>query len=369
MARNVVCYNALMQFARKAGLFLAATLLPITLFSLGLGFSIYQVFGQPDRIKQALQTSGIYDTFVGDALTQATKEGDAPTEEIPTDRPEVQQIIKDAASPEFLKTQTEGFLDGMYAWVQGETQQLRIEINMAETKTKLVDGLTQYTANRLATLPPCTAPVDPATFDALNADCLPPGVDPAAGAAQVRAEIEREFFEDPILTQNDIKNDAGEPLQKQLEVIPNIYSQLVTWLWVSGVMVLVLAAGIVLLSRPWRAGLKRAGIIFISIGGLSSLMAIASAFLFKQLADSLAGDGTMQASVAKVCSLLANDFRAWWLGYGIILLVSGIGALVALRFIKPGKELENSETDTQESKTTAKPPIHEPRTPAKPTPQ
>lgn len=327
-----------MDFLRKAGVFLAASLLPLVLFSFGLGFSILQVYGQPDRIKNALETSNAYDTFISDMLSEARSSANGLGEGIPADRPEVKQIIENAVSPEYLKGQTEGFLDGIYAWVKGESKQLQLEINFTDARTRLADGLAQYAANRAASLPPCTTPVDPATFDAMNAECLPPGISPAAAAEIVRQEVNNEIFEDPVITQDDLKNDQGEPLQQQLQDVQGAYDGLVTGLWVSGILALLLAAAVILLSKPWRAGVKRAGIIFISVGALSAALAAVGAFLFKQLAESLAAEGSVQSSLANVASILANDFRTWWLGYGIILLVLGVGGLVALKFVKAGKE-------------------------------
>lgn len=327
-----------MDFLRKAGVFLAASLLPLVLFSFGLGFSILQVYGHPDRIKNALETSGVYETFIGDVLSEARPGTSDLQEGIPADRPEVKQIIENAVSPEYLKGQTEGFLDDIYAWVKGESDQLQLEINFADARTRLADGLAQYAANRAAALPPCMVPIDPATFDAMNAECLPPGVSPAAAAETVRQEVNNEIFEDPVITQNDLKNDQGEPLQQQLQDVQGAYDGLVTGIWVSGILALLLAAAVILLSKPWRAGVKRASIIFISVGALSAVLAALGAFLFKQLTESLAGEGSVQSSLANVASILANDFRTWWLGYGIILLVLGIGGLVALKFIKAGKE-------------------------------
>jgi hypothetical protein len=45
-------------------------------------------------------------------------------------------------------------------------------------------------------------------------------------------------------------------------------------------------------------------------------------------------EGPLQTTGFKVGEILAGDLRAWWMVYGITLLVLGIGTLVALRMTR-----------------------------------
>lgn len=326
-----------MSFWRKFGIVVAAALLPVLLFGWGLVLSAYNVYGTPDRIKHAFNTSGIYNTLVGDILEQNKSEQPSSEGEISVDRPEINKIVQDAASPEFLKTQLEGFLDGAYAWIRGESEQLRVQINFEEVKTKLIAGLSQYATDRLNTLPVCAAGAgNTESFDPLNAECIPKGTNKQAAVDKIKAQIDKQFS-DPVITQDDIAKD-GQSLQEQLAAIPRIYGHLVLGMWLGAVLILLLAAAVILLSVPWRAGVKRVGIVFMIVGGVSALLAVISAYALKKAAESL-GENELQASAVTVGRYLAEDFRTWWLGFGIVIFVLGLGAVLGQRFIgKPAAE-------------------------------
>lgn len=336
-----------MNFLRKFGLVVCSTLLPISLFSFGLSFSVYQVYGTPDHIKTALEESGIYDTFISDVIENAKQEEGQSQDntDIPVDQPEVKQIISQAASPEFLQSQAEGFLDGIYAWARGDSKELKLNVDLTDAKARLADGLAQYAVNRAASLPACTAAdlslVQPGDFDVLNAPCVPPGTDVNAAAEKIRQEINGdEFLKDAHITAEDIKNKEGKTLEEQLKEVPGIFDRVVKGIWLSAMLAIVLSAAIVALRRPWRAGLKQVGITYLSVGGTITVLAIAGAFVITAIAEAVAKDGALQNSLAEIIKILVGDFQVWWLGCGIVVLVLGIAMLVSLRFIKAGKEPE-----------------------------
>ncbi len=354
---TITCYNALMSFWRKAGLFIAGALLPLLLFVWGLVFSVYNVLGTPDNIKHAIETSGIYQSFARDALQQQqNKQEGQSTEEIPLNQPEVQQIVSNAASPEILQREVEKFLDGAYAWISGESQRLNLEINLTDIKTKLTDGLTQHATNRLNTLPTCDMSVQMVNpeFDVFSATCVPKGLDKNTAINNVRTEVDK-AFKDPVITQEDIKNDNGKTLEEQLQAIQTSYQNIALGLWIGIFLILLCTAGVVWLSQTWRAGLKRAGWVFTGIGALSAGLAILAAYVLGKIVEQLGTDNA-QASAIAVLKTLAGDLRNWWMGFGIVVLLLGIAALVAPRFIKTDepthKESGKGEETLSEKQTT-----------------
>lgn len=326
---------------RKIGVVIAATLLPILLFSWGLLFSSYQMYATPDNLKEALDKSGIYNTFVSDVLEQVNQEGQGSGQQIATNQPEVKQVIQSAASPEYLQTQVEGFLDGAYEWVRGETDRLLLQIDLSGIKTGLTIGLTQLAQERLASLPLCSGPANIESFDPLSAECTPPGLDKNAAVAQISAEIDKNFS-DPVITQDDIKNRDGTTIEQQFSAVRAAYSKLVLAMWLGVLLILLCTAGIVFLSSTRKTGLKRVGIIVASVGAISVLFAVLGAYVIKQIAKALTEEGSIQSSAVGVVSLLADGFRGYWLWFGIIVLGLGISAVIGQRFIKSeNKEIRN----------------------------
>ncbi|MGH7158294.1 MAG: hypothetical protein ACREGD_04480 [Candidatus Saccharimonadales bacterium] len=347
-----------MSFWRKSGVVVVAALLPVVLFAWGLFFATHQMVAAPDRLKQTLETSGIYQTLVGDILRQTENSEAAPDGEkqaTPTDQPEVQQAVKAAASPEFLKSQVERFLDDIYAWVRGDSERLEFQIDLTETKARLADGLASAVNSRLASLPECSGSVSAGSFvsfDPFTAECVPRGLDSGAATAQIRSEVDK-LIEKPLITQDDIKNDQGQPLGQQLQALPVAYNGLVLGTRLGALAVVLLAGALILLSIPWRAGLKRVGIVFVVVGGATSLLALGGTFVFKRLSEGLGGGKGFDSAIT-LAHLFADGFRTWWLGYGLFLLLLGIAALVALNFIKQRREPAAAEKMESAEKTGGK---------------
>jgi hypothetical protein len=365
-----------MQFIRKLSLAAAAALLFVLLFTFGLAFSAYRVFSTPDTIKSALKDSGFYQSAVANALQHAQKEQSTPAQapnEIPISHPAVQNIIKEAASPEFLQTQSEQALDSVYAWLRGESPDLRFTVDLATVKTRLADGMANYVQQHLATLPACapgTAPVG-AGFDPFNAVCLPPGTTPEQVAAETRSQIlNGEFLKDSTqITADTIKTEDGKTLAQQLRDVPETYQRLTWAIYGAGILALLMALAVVFLSTDRRSGLSRASMTFIIVGTISALMAWLSSFGVQRgalaLADQSGGIAPLQRNVMDIAQELVNDLRTWWMGYGLVLIVLGIVTLIISRFMRPKAPSADKEKPAAPATAPTPPPA---ATPAAPVP-
>jgi hypothetical protein len=365
-----------MQFLRKSTIGVVASLLTVLLFSFGLAFSIQRVFSTPDGIKSALRESGFYSVAVSAGLDQAQKEQAGNQEDIPVNRPEIQNIIKQAASPEFLQTQTETTLDSLYAWLQGKTETLNFKVDLTDVKARLADGVGQYVGQRLSALPPCQTPVNPNDVDAFNATCVPVGYNAAEAAAKAKDEILRgEFLKDTELTAASIKNNDGKTLDQQLKAVPGIYQRINQGVLLGGLAALLLAVAIVFLSVTRRSGLKKVAITFITIGAISAFLGWLSSFAVRRGSEELAktsANNPLTEHGVNVAKLLVNDVRFWWMLYGIALVVVGIATLVTLHFTKSKEgHVPTSPEPTGEDRApaaparpapAAKPPAPKPRT-------
>lgn len=314
---------------------MAAWLLPILLFAWGALFSAYQMYSTPDRLKAALEKSGVYETLVSDVLSHAENEAKSGEQQIATNEPDVKKVIQNAASPEYLQTQVEGFLDGIYSWLQGESEHLALTIDLSGVKTELISGLTQVAHERLASLPVCdtNTELSPDSFDPLSAECIPRGADKNLAVEKIRNEIDQKF-KDPVLTQDDLQGKDGVPLEEKLSGVRTTYNNFTLGLWVGGLLILLCTAGVILLSPTLRSGLKRASLIFMSVGGVSVVLALFASYVIKKAAEALTAEGSIQHSVLGIINQLADGFRGYWLWYGIIILVLGAVSLVTSIILK-----------------------------------
>ncbi len=341
-----LCNNKHMNFIKKTLLGLSVSILTITLLIFGIAFGLHQVFGTPTAIKHALHDSGFYDHVVTLALDKAQKEQATGEQPIPVDRQDIEQAIQKSISPTYLQDQTEKTLDSVYDWLHGKTPTLSFSINVGDTKTRLADGLANYTIEHLSSLPACPAGSGSnQDIDPFSATCVPAGVDINTVATKAKGQLLNSgFLKDGDINASSIKTGEGKTLQDQVKQVPKIYKIVVWAIYGAGLLALLSALGVIFLSRDKRSGIKKVAIIAIPVGVLLTAMGWLASFGVGRAAK-LAKEPLQQSGV-QIGQLLANDLRLWWMGYGILLLGLGIGALLTLHFIKP-----KSAGPTQKSAT------------------
>jgi len=364
----------LMHILKKLGLGVAVALLPVMLFAFGSLVGIFLTLGQPDTIKTALDKSGIYKDAVPSLLKQLGSD-ERPQEskdrdKIPLEDPKIQAIVQDAFAPDYLKQQVTNFIDGTYAVIQGKSKSLDFEINLLEAKTRLANGLGTYAEERLATLPACTSveSIDPNGYNPLNATCVPPGVDKAAAGQKVRDEFlnNQDFLKDPVINANDLGTSEGNKLDENLDHVAKSYGLVKTLIWATGILAVLLAVAIVFWSAERRTGIRRASVTFISVGAVGAILAWAATFILGRVAENLAkaspsaeSNTELQAQIVDVIRLVSTDVRNWWIWYGVLLVVAGLGALIAMRFIRrpntPSKEIPAEPASDMSQQTLPKP--------------
>lgn len=331
-------YNKHMNYLRKPAVIIAGIFLPLSLFIFGFLLAFGQVLGTPDRLKHALEQSDIYKAAVASLVRQGGSENDqSVTEEggIPSSQQAVQNAVTEALPAETLHKQTTVVLDGVYAWLQGDTAELQFQVDLTEIQGKLAASLSEQARTQAAQLPPCgpDATVTPQDFDPFGTKCLPAGTDPNAVAEKTRQEItSSELFKDPVLDANDLKTKVSKPLQEQLKPLSDIHEAVRGFTLVSGISSVVLAIAIVFLSVPLHTGLRRLGIILLSVGVASAGLALVGSLVMKAVVSAVtraSGEDAVQSAAAKAAQFLANDMRTWWLGYGLTLALVGIGLLIS----------------------------------------
>lgn len=357
-------YNRLMNYLRKSAVIIAGIFLPPILFSFGFLLAFGHVFGTPDRLEHALEQSDIYEAAVASLVRQTGAEGEqtVPGEGgIPSSQEAVQNAVTQALPSETLHEQTTEVLDGVYAWLQGDTTQLEFQVDLTGIQSQLATSLSEQARTQASQLPVCgpDIAVSPQDFDPFEAECLPAGTDPNAVAEKTRQEVtSSELFKDPVLDASDIKGDSGKPLQEQLKPLADVHRAVRGFTLAGGILSAILAIAIVFLSTPVHAGLRRLGIILFSVGAVSAGLALVGALAMKAVVDAVtraSGEDAVQSAAAKAVQLLTNDIRTWWLGFGLVLAIAGIGMLIGHSVLKKRQTATPSSRPTPARRPAAKP--------------
>lgn len=352
-------YNEPMNVLRRIFVGIAFAILPITLFLFGLTFSLTRVFSDSGSIKNALAESGIYDNAATQFLSQIKDQGQgAQMEDIPIDRPDVQDAIQKALPPTSIQEHTEEAIDDIYAWLQGKTDKLDISVDLGQNKAMLLDNLVAQVKTRTASLPVCPPGVAiPQEFDAFNATCRPAPISADMAAQIARDKLAaNDFFKESTLSTSSARDEQGQTLGDRLQSIPEYYRMVMQAVMIAGIVALVCIIGGVFLSDPWRVGLRRVAKVFLSIGiatvVLAWLSVLVSGKAASMLAESAGETASFQASIADIVHMLASDVRAWWLGYGIVLIILAVAAFLSLKVLKEKDAIDRNNAKPPEERPT-----------------
>jgi len=324
-------------------LHLSNVLLPGTLFIFGLGLSLLLVFGQPQPIKSAVTTSGVYNVLLHDVLSsQQTTFG---TMQLPLSDPNIEQAIGSAFTPQVLQSVGDDLIDGFYGWIQGKTDKPTFHVNLLNAREQAAENVATYVAGRVASLPVCSTS---GLYELYNSGVLATGnyysmsCRPSSLATQTVHDTVRrsilssgDFANQLTFDASTITDDSGQPLYKKLSFIPATYKAIVWSTYATGILALAALSGAIFLHPSRRAGAKRAAIVLLACGIASALLALATVFgmtYIENLIVSAAGtDTALQVKVANIIRTLLTDVRSWWLWISGIEVALGVGLLVGLR--------------------------------------
>ncbi len=256
-----------MNFARKGLVGGLTTLLVVFLFGLALDVGILHTLGNPDSVKKVLADSGIYNSVVPNALAQAqnlsTSAGD-----IPLNDPQIQAAAKTALTPAEIQGDANQIIDSVYAWLNDKTATPNFNIDLSSTKSAFAENVADIVQQRAASLPVCTSASEIST-NAYSATCLPPGTTPAEAASQVKDQVlSGQGFLDQNINANSVKgSDSNQNIfSDQLNKLPDQYRRLKHAPYITALLAILAAAGIVLLSSTRTRGLRRVGIALAIVG-------------------------------------------------------------------------------------------------------
>ena len=309
------------------------------MFALALDYGVIKTIGNAGSVKQILGESGLYSSIIPSVLKQ-TGQIDTPIGSISANDPLVTQAANQAVPASDVQKNVESAIDNIYAWLDGKTPQPTFEINLSSSQSSFAKNLADEVQQRLASLPACTTPYTSASFDALNATCLPIGVSPSVAASSLQSNLTTsDTFSQVNLNANDLKgNTPGQSIfSDQLKNAPKQYQKLKKTPLVLALLSVLTAAALVFLRPTWRSGLRHVGVSIVVVGVFMLAFAwIFNAAVTKKVVPNLKIDNpALQTNLRHGITDLANKVEHnYWL-FGGIYTVLGLVMVASPLALRP----------------------------------
>ncbi|HET6747337.1 MAG TPA: hypothetical protein VFH06_04495 [Candidatus Saccharimonadales bacterium] len=329
-----------MDMLRRFGGGMAVLIVSFCLSLLALFVALYMVFDSPQPLKQALRTSGVYETSIQSSLPEASD-----TTLLVSD-PGIQQAFVAAFPPDFAKISSERAIDSIYAWARGQTPKPDFSIDLTPVKQNFASNTAQDIEQKLAALPLCAMVTAPPTSaeEVLNLTCRPRGISLDQIGQMVRQEIlaTKLFSDTDTIDTASLKDVNGQPLSDQLSFVPVAHRYFVISLYVVPVLLLLGTIAIIFWSVTKRAGVKRMAWLLVVIGLTNIVFSIVEVWLLHAGVSIFAPASATPAVQDKLLialEILATQLRDWWLGFGVSYVVLGVMLLIILAFVRPRPKL------------------------------
>lgn len=331
---------------KSIALYLSGAVLVLVLFMLAYSLVFATVTANPDKIKQLLDDSGIYENitpvFYDEiARPQATPEGQSTG---PAELPLQDAAVKDAAlkafSPDYIKTSVESIIDGTYKWLDGQTPQPVFSVDLAGPKNQLAQEIAAQAGARIETLPVCTPQQqrDLQETSLLSYTCRPRNVNIEALKAEFIDSInnEEDFLKETTLTPDTLKDENGKSVFDNYNELPKTFRLGKKMPFVLGVIALILSAVVVALSATRREGAKRLAKLFLVVG----LLAILFPLGINTLIDGLVAEPTADAATTQILIPVLNQFmdaaaKVYYITGGVYLVIAAAAFVIYQKFLTP----------------------------------
>jgi|GEM_PF-4646121 len=332
-----------MNTSRKVLSGITAIIVTIAVLLFGVSISIINTLGSAQPVKDALASSGIYEEFVGEAVDDMP----GSLAGMISYEPELRDVVVEAAIPA-MKEDTEAGIDSLLAWLQGSPDEINFTVDAAGAQEPVSKAVGNYVQELIEGMDECA--FTPSTFNRNNPfvwSCKLPNTDAASYNTAFYEVINgEEFWAETSYDLNDIIGISEQELKEDYQMFAAIYPSAVATAWISGIVIVLGAAAIWLLSRSVRRTLRPVGISFIVGGVLLIGLSIAAAVGMGIASEEFGGGDAIEKVSADLIAGLGGVMMSWLLWSGIVATVVGIAAVVVSFMVgkgtKPASSIEPS---------------------------
>lgn len=371
-AKNTVHYNFIihsyknvgtmfsMSFIRKAIGFLLLLVLKACLLLIPVVLAVVVIFGSPDKIKNTLHQSGIYDTAVNsvfDSFANRAEESSELSDSIPLDDPEIKNIVNNVITPEFIRNSVNTSVDSIYVWLDGKTTVPELSIDLTQSKQVLIEKITDYAVKRVEGLPECSVKeslaLEGAEINPFSLTCRPP-IDLNALQQQLIDEFNNneELSKNLVLTADTpetrkLFEETLHPMQQVFQLSKGVPAVLA--------LLCVLLAGVVIfISDTRKKGLRHVSFTLVIVGILVLSSTLLGMYLFNRalgVSNPPEGaifdyvniyDPALRDAVIKISKSILYDFNRVVVIVSGVYVIFGAGVLILLK-----TRFKDGETETK----------------------
>jgi hypothetical protein len=323
---------------RKFAFILTTLLFKLALVSLALTGAVTMSFSSSETLKDSAADSGLYDGAVDTALDIAADEAEKQSQDISgnidLDHPEVREAANKALPPDRVKDAAEEFIDGMYLWLNGESDQPIFSIDLSESKSIFINELANRAVERFEALPVCTfqqlRSLDP-DMDPLDAPCRPPNVSSAKVRNDVVNELENnELIRDPVITPEKFTQGQDEQLFSDFEHIRTGFQGVGMLPWILGPLAGLLAVLLIALHKTRRRGIRSVAIIMAGAGVFILVSSLVVSYLSGGVRLNPDTPDNISAPLTAIIRSLSDIYAGSLLRFGASYLLIGVGLGIAL---------------------------------------
>lgn len=253
-----------MRLIKSLGTAILSLLLTLGVGLLVLSVIFTQLLAQPTAIKANLDKADVHQSFVD---TVAEQVGEQADEIAVFDRAELEGLVRDSLSAAAVQTEFENAIDATYAWLEGETDTPKFVLDFSEARESFARNAGQHMQQQLEALPACTSLARlPASGSIENLTCLPPGYNTETEVDQYMdsALASDDFFADATVSSDELL--GGKDVFSEDSPAPTVFQLLANALWPLVGALLLGGAGIVILAKNKRIGLRRVAWQLIGAG-------------------------------------------------------------------------------------------------------
>ncbi len=342
-----------MNIFRKILIVLVTPVLALSLFLGIITLSLTSYLSSPEKIKQTLSESGIYENLIDNIASEAQKDtkGEVQQEKLPLDNPEIKKIISKAFPPEFWQSGADSIVDGVFVWLNGDSENITFIIDLKKPKENFINLTADYAISRADNLPVCTTPDqigDP--DDLINIACKPPDFNATEIRQKFVTEAQNsEFFGDSdTFSATNLKSENNKPIEEQFLVVKQGYSLAKQLPYALLTLALLLSLVLLLLHETRLKGIKKLKVIYSSAGISILIFSAIGWVIFKKISlpniKSSDLSSELQTNVLSIANSVFDAIFTVLLIGGVIYVLIGIALwLISKRLAPPKEELP---TDT-----------------------